>query len=49
MSWHSIILLIYQIIVVATIIHVVLDNRQPSKTMAWGMVIFFVPVVGIIA
>ena len=49
MSWHSIILLIYQIFVVATIIHVVLDNRQPSKTMAWGMVIFFVPVVGIIA
>lgn len=49
MSWHSIILLIYQIIVVATIIHVVLDNRQPSKTMAWCMVIFFVPIVGIIA
>lgn len=49
MSWHSLILLIYQIIVVATIIHVVMDNRQPSKTMAWGMVIFFVPVVGIVA
>lgn len=49
MSWHSLILLIYQIIVIATIIHVVMDNRSPSKTMAWSMVIFFVPVVGIIA
>jgi len=49
MSWHSIILAIYQIIVVATIIHVVLDNRLPAKTMAWAMVIFFLPVVGIIA
>lgn len=49
MFWHSIILLIYQIIVLASIIHVVMDNRQPSKTMAWCMVIFFVPIVGIIA
>ena len=49
MSWHTLILVIYQVIVISTIIHVVMDNRQPAKTMAWGMVIFFVPVIGIIA
>ena len=31
-----------------TIIHVVMDNRQPAKTMAWALVIWFVPVVGIV-
>ena len=30
------------------IIHVVMDNRQPAKTMAWALVIYFVPVVGIV-
>ena len=29
-------------------IHVMMDNRQPAKTMAWLLVIFFVPVVGIV-
>ncbi len=29
-------------------IHVVMDNRQPAKTMAWVLVIFFVPVIGVI-
>ncbi len=36
------------IVIAGTIVHVVLDNRQPAKTMAWAMVIFFVPVVGIV-
>ena len=31
-----------------TIIHVVMDNRQPAKTMAWALVIWFIPVVGIV-
>ena len=39
---------VYQVIVILTIIHVVLDNRQPAKTMAWALVIWFVPVVGIV-
>ena len=25
-----------------------MDNRQPAKTMAWALVIFFIPVVGIV-
>ena len=39
---------VYYVIVVLTVIHVVLDNRQPAKTMAWALVIWFVPVVGIV-
>jgi cardiolipin synthase len=30
------------------VIHVVMDNRQPAKTMAWALVIIFVPVVGLV-
>lgn len=30
------------------IIHVVMDNRQPVKTMAWVLVIVFLPIAGII-
>lgn len=36
------------ILIALTIIHVIMDNRQPAKTMAWALVIFFVPIVGII-
>ena len=39
---------IYQIIVVGVLIQLVMDNRQPAKTMAWALVIWFVPVAGIV-
>lgn len=48
MSWVNIIFLIYQIIAIMAVIHVVMDNRQPAKTMAWALVIWFIPVVGIV-
>ena len=48
MSIRGIIFLIYQVAVIATIIHVLMDNRQQAKTVAWALVIYFVPVVGII-
>jgi cardiolipin synthase len=48
MTWQIILLIIYEIIVISTIIHVVMDNRQPAKTMAWVLVIWFLPVVGIV-
>lgn len=48
MSWVNIIFLIYQIIAIAAVIHVIMDNRQPAKTMAWALVIWFIPVVGIV-
>ncbi len=36
------------IIVILAILHVLMDNRQPAKTMAWALVIYFVPVAGIV-
>ena len=45
---NIILAIIYYIIVVLTVTHVVMDNRQPAKTMAWTLVIWFVPVAGII-
>lgn len=45
---NIILAIIYYIIVVLTVVHVVMDNRQPAKTMAWTLVIWFVPVAGII-
>ena len=48
MSWNVILFGIFQIVAVLAIIHVLLDNRQPAKTMAWALVIFFVPVVGVV-
>ena len=48
MDWKVILFGVYQVIVILTIIHVVLDNRQPAKTMAWALMIWFVPVVGIV-
>ena len=48
MSWVNVIFLIYQIIAIMAVIHVIMDNRQPAKTMAWVLVIWFVPVVGIV-
>ena len=39
---------VYIIIILVTIVTVLMDNRQPAKTLAWLMVLIFVPVVGII-
>ena len=30
-------------IIAATVIHVIMENGQPAKTMAWALVIFFLP------
>ena len=48
MSIRGIIFLLYQVVVIATIVHVLMDNRQQAKTVAWALVIWFVPVVGIL-
>ena len=49
MNIANLLFLIYQVIVIATIIYVIMGGRQPAKTMAWALVIYFVPVAGIIA
>lgn len=36
------------VIIAMAVIHVLMDNRQPAKTMAWALVIIFVPVVGLV-
>lgn len=41
-------IIIHKIIVILTIVHVLMGNRQPAKTMAWVLVIYFVPVAGIL-
>ena len=42
------IFLIWQVIAILAVVHVIMDNRQPAKTMAWALVIWFVPVVGLV-
>ena len=39
---------LFWVVVTIAIVNVVMDNRQPAKTMAWALVIFFLPVVGIV-
>lgn len=34
--------------ILSAVTHVVMDNRQPAKTMAWVLVIVFLPMVGIV-
>src|SRR5574344_2195655 len=41
-------LVIYIVILLRTITTVILDNREPDKTIAWVMVLIFLPFVGLI-
>ncbi len=47
--FYNIFAILIRAIAILTIIHLLMDNRQPAKTMAWALVIFFFPTVGIIA
>lgn len=49
MSVLGILYWLSRIIAIGAIIHVMLDNRQPAKTMAWALVIYFIPIFGVIA
>ena len=40
--------LVYLTIVLGTIAVVILDNRHPVKTLAWLMVLVFLPIIGLI-
>ena len=39
--------LLYLAVILFTIVIVLLDNRNPVKTMAWVLVLVFLPVVGL--
>jgi len=48
MSWNIILFSLYYVLAILAVVHVVMDNRQPAKTMAWALLIWFIPVAGII-
>ena len=39
---------LYWVVMMLAVVHVVMDNRQPAKTMAWALFIIFLPVVGFV-
>ena len=45
---HWIFFLLYAILVVSIMLTVLMDYRQPEKTIAWVMVLLFVPVFGVV-
>lgn len=46
LNWLA--MIVYGLIVIAVMGNVLMDNRQPAKTMAWMLVLIFLPVLGII-
>ena len=46
--FHWLVLFVYLVVVIGTMITILMDNRQPAKTMAWLLVLTFLPVVGIV-
>lgn len=40
--------IIYFGAIIGTIVIVILDNRNPVKTMAWILILMFLPVVGLV-
>lgn len=46
--FSTLIYVIYLAVVITTIFIVILDNRNPVKTMAWILILFFLPVVGLL-
>ena len=45
---HWIFLIAYTLTAMGAMVAVLMDNRQPAKTMAWLLVLTFLPIVGII-
>ena len=45
--FSAIVSLLFLLAVVATIVVIVMDNRNPYKTLAWVLVLVFLPVVGL--
>ena len=40
--------LLFLLAVVITLVVIVMDNRNPYKTLAWVLVLVFLPVVGLV-
>ena len=41
-------MLVYAVVIVSIMLTVLMDNRQPAKTIAWVVVLLFMPIVGIV-
>ena len=39
---------VYAVVVIGTMIAVIMDNRQPVKTMVWILALIFLPLLGVI-
>ncbi len=46
--FHWIYLLVYLLLNIPAMVAVLMDNKQPAKTMAWLLVLLFMPVVGFV-
>lgn len=45
---NALVILIYFLLVLNATLAVMLDNRQPVKTIAWILIIFLVPIIGLL-
>ena len=45
---HGLFLVAYVAVIITMMVTVLMDHRQPSKTMAWLLVLAFLPLVGIV-
>ena len=45
---HWLILLTYTVVVLAAMVKVLMDNRQPVKALTWILVLCFIPVLGMV-
>ena len=46
--FSTVVSLLFLLAVVVTIVVIVMDNRNPYKTLAWVLVLVFLPVVGLV-
>lgn len=46
--FHWIFVVLYIVVTVPAMVAVLMDNKQPAKSMAWVLVLIFLPVVGLI-
>ena len=46
--FHWAFLAIYVVVIIVVMVRVLMDNQQPAKTMAWMLVLTFIPMLGII-
>ena len=44
-EWY---IVLYVLIIIPTMVIVVMEKRQPMKTVAWLLVLAFVPIVGLV-